>query len=500
MSQESSKSKPTEVDVPEGAEAEEAKGLEAALEVAFGKDDLAQNEPEDDDSDSTRIILRAEVEERKARDQAPPPPAKEPEKPVRRLGRYELHQVLARGGMGVVIRARDSKLGRDLAIKVLQDKYGQEAEIRHRFVEEAQIGGQLQHPGILPVYELGQLADKRPYFTMKLIKGSTLAEHLEKRSSPQQDLPKFLHMFEQICQAIAYAHSRGVIHRDLKPQNIMVGNFGEVQVMDWGLAKVFASETPTRAVGQTEDATIIRTVRSDQDSELKGSGSDTRMGSVIGTPAYMPPEQAHGRIHELDERCDVFGLGAILCEILTGDPPYAGSDRKQVYGQAITGNLKECYDRLEASGADPELIALTRRCLAPRRDERLRDASVVVDELNAHLDSIQTRLREAELMAVEAETKAAEERKRRKLYFALAVAVCALLLVGGATWLTRALGRGPRPALAVDRELRQDLDEALDEAARWQEQAASNSDSQAALQKARDAVERARELLKNSAD
>ncbi len=160
--------------------------------------------------------------------------------PAERGGRYQLFGEIARGGMGAVLKGRAPDLGRDLAVKVLLESHEDKPELVRRFVEEAQIGGQLQHPGIMPVYELGAFADRRPYFTMKLVKGRTLASLLAERESPAHDLPRFLSIFESICQTVAYAHARGVIHRDLKPSNVMLGSFGEVQVMHWGLAKVLA--------------------------------------------------------------------------------------------------------------------------------------------------------------------------------------------------------------------------------------------------------------------
>ncbi len=153
-------------------------------------------------------------------------------------GRYQILGEIDHGGMGAVFKGRDPDLGRDLAIKVLLEKYHDDPEMTRRFVEEAQICGQLQHPGIVPVYELGSFDDGRPYFTMKLVKRPHLAALLKERSDPAHELPRFLGIFEQVCQTMAYAHARGVIHRDLKPSNVMVGAFGEVQVMDWGLAKV----------------------------------------------------------------------------------------------------------------------------------------------------------------------------------------------------------------------------------------------------------------------
>jgi eukaryotic-like serine/threonine-protein kinase len=144
---------------------------------------------------------------------------------------------IARGGMGSVLRGRDVDLGRDLAFKVLLDQHHDRSDLVDRFVEEAQICGQLQHPGVVSVHELGTLADHRPFFAMKLVKGQTPAALLADRGA-EPDLPRFLSIFEAVCQTMAYAHSRGVIHRDLKPSNAMVGSFGEVQVLDWDLTKV----------------------------------------------------------------------------------------------------------------------------------------------------------------------------------------------------------------------------------------------------------------------
>ena len=153
--------------------------------------------------------------------------------------RYRLDGEIARGGMGAVLRGRDVDLGRDLAVKVLLEKYANRPDVARRFIEEAQIGGQLQHPGVVPVYDIGRFGD-RPFFTMKLVKGQTLSAILAERTDPAADRPRLLGIALQVAQAMAYAHAKGVIHRDLKPANIMVGAFGEVQVMDWGLAKVLA--------------------------------------------------------------------------------------------------------------------------------------------------------------------------------------------------------------------------------------------------------------------
>jgi hypothetical protein len=227
-----------------------------------------------------------------------------------RSGRLQLLGEIARGGMGAVLKGRDPDLGRDLAVKVLLDAHRDKPDLIRRFIEEAEIGGQLQHPGIVPIYELGAFADRRPYFAMKLVKGRTLASLLDDRAEPAHDLLRFLSIFESVCQTIAYAHARGVIHRDLKPSNIMVGSFGEVQVMDWGLAKVLPQGGVADDVssGKTrERETVIATARSggDSDSDL------SKAGSVMGTPSYMAPEQARGEVERVEERCVCAGFDSL---------------------------------------------------------------------------------------------------------------------------------------------------------------------------------------------
>src|SRR5262249_57745171 len=254
--------------------------------------------------------------------------------------RYQLQGEIARGGMGAVLRGRDVDLGRDLALKVLLPRYAGRPEVARRFLEEAQVGAQLQHPGVVPVYDIGRFGD-RPFFTMKLVKGQTLAQLLAQREQPAADRPRLLGVALQVCQAMAYAHAKGVIHRDLKPANVMVGAFGEVQVMDWGLAKVLPEggiADEERATRQHQDqGTQVRTARSGG----AGPGADTEAGSLLGTPASMPPEQARGDVALLDRRCDVFGLGAILCEVLTGKPPYLGRSSEEVRRQAANGDLAD---------------------------------------------------------------------------------------------------------------------------------------------------------------
>jgi serine/threonine-protein kinase len=396
--------------------------VDAALRAAFGPPSTAdvRNRPgvleaiRQSTGVTSRVLLRDEPD-------APSPVVGPGEEALAAGGpvRYQVLGEIARGGMGVVLKGRDPDLGRDVAIKVLLPGHADDPALVRRFIEEAQIGGQLQHPGILPIHELGLDADFRPYFTMRLVKGRTLAALLEERPDPAYDRGRFLAVFEQVCQTVAYAHARGVIHRDLKPSNVMVGAFGEVQVVDWGLSKVLRHGGEGDAVtreGTPSDEPSVTTIRT------TGGDAGSQSGAVIGTPSYMSPEQARGEIEELDEQADVFALGAILCEVLTGQPPYLGS-RPRILEDAAAGRLDEALARLDSSDAEDALIGLARRCLDPSRVVRPRHAGVVAREVAAFLGSVAERARAAEVAAAEARATAAAERKARRRTTVLASAL-----------------------------------------------------------------------------
>jgi serine/threonine-protein kinase len=461
--------------------------LDAGLALAFGPD---SGPPLAAAGSAVRALGAAPVQLRQ--------PPTEPADPVARPHsdaipaaappRLRIDGEIARGGMGAVLKGRDVDLGRDVAVKVLLEAHQGKTELVQRFVEEAQIAGQLQHPGVVPVYELGQFPDRRPYFTMKLVKGQTLAALLAARKDPAEDRPRLVGIFGQVCQTLAYAHARGVIHRDLKPSNVMVGNFGEVQVMDWGLAKVLrqggiADEQKAHA---HPTVSVIQTQRSAGAPDV---GSHTQAGSVLGTPGYMAPEQARAEGDLVDERADVFGLGAILCEVLTGQPPFKGP-RAEAMRKARTAQLDDALRRLDGCGADAELIGLARRCLAAEPWDRPRDAGAVAAAVTAYQDSVAERLRRAELAraaeaarAQEARATAAAERKARRRTRALAASVFALVAVAAAGGLWGQRQWAERTAEAVRQ--REAVETALGRAGELQQQARW-AEARAVLEQTRD--------------
>jgi serine/threonine protein kinase/Flp pilus assembly protein TadD len=401
--------------------------------------------------------------------------------PVLAAGKYRVEGEIARGGIGVVLKGQDTELGREVALKFLHEKHRSNPVLLRRFLEEARIAGQLQHPGIVPVYEIAR-AEGRPFFSMKLIAGHTLAELLEERPDPAHQRRRFLVIFEQVCQTVAYAHARGVIHRDLKPSNVMVGAFGEVQVVDWGLAKVLAEEQAVLRPGSPAprpdrtargDLAPERATRADSSAlppSGRASSSASSPGSVLGTPAYMPPEQALGEIAQMDERSDVFSVGAILCEILTGEPPYLGDTVEAILQKASRGHIEDARRRLLACGADEELAQLAIDCLSPGRAARPPDAGAVAARIGRYLADLEAKAQAARIAAAEERVKAQAARRSQRLTAGLAASVLLTILVGGGGYFWMESDRARRAAHAA-----QAIESALSEAQRRRGEALANA-------------------------
>jgi tetratricopeptide (TPR) repeat protein len=280
---------------------------------------------------------------------------------------YRVLREIARGGMGRVLAAHDLTLDREVALKILLP--GANAD---RFVRESKITARLPHPGIPPVHALGTLADGSPFLAMKLIAGQTLSVELT-----SADRPRLLQAFAQVCQTIAYAHSRGVIHRDLKPHNVMVGAFGEVQVMDWGLAKDLTS----REVADEPRSSEALTVPVVGPDANQTTDYQTRAGTVLGTPAYMAPEVATG--NAATKAADVYGLGAILYTLLAGRPPYAGGTVADVR-KRVTTTDPDLFVKTNAS-VPPALVAICRKAMTRNPDDRYPSADDVATEVRRWL-------------------------------------------------------------------------------------------------------------------
>jgi serine/threonine-protein kinase len=292
--------------------------------------------------------------------------------------RYTLTRMHATGGIGRIWLARDDHLGRNVALKELRAEQAEDPANGARFLREARVTGQLEHPGIVPVYELAKRSEnQQPFYTMRFVEGRTLsaaaASYHQQRSAGKADpfeLRSLLNAFVAVCNAIAYSHARGVVHRDLKGNNVLLGEFGEVLVLDWGLAKV---------LGQAEEGVQKSPVQVDQDVALQA----TLQGQVMGTPAYMAPEQAAGQVDWIGPRTDVYGLGAILYEILTGQPPFTGADSSEVLLKVQT--TEPARPRQLWPGVPAALEAVCLHALAKKPEARYPSAREVGQEVQRWL-------------------------------------------------------------------------------------------------------------------
>ena len=290
---------------------------------------------------------------------------------------YVKKETIGKGGMGEIVLCVEQNVRREVAMKRLLPTAAKHARQRARFVQEAQVTGQLEHPNIVPIHELGRDEQGAIYFTMKLVKGRSLAEILTAARDGEvtHSLGEMLQIFLKVCDGVAFAHSRGVIHRDLKPANIMVGDFGEVLVMDWGIARILGRD-------DIADEDTVQSNR--QDASLPAL--HTMAGSVMGSPQYMPPEQAAGQIDKIDHRSDIYSLGAILYEILTLKRPFEGPDARAIVTKVIEGNIQMPERRAPGRDIPRELSAVAMKCLARFRSKRYESVPELQRDVRLYLE------------------------------------------------------------------------------------------------------------------
>ena len=319
-----------------------------------------------------------------------------------KLGHYEILELIGKGGMGEVYRAKDSKLGRDVAIKVLPEEFAQDRERLSRFKREAKVLASLNHPNIASIYGLEQSGSTH-YLVLELVEGETLAERIARGPIP---IEESLEISTKIAAALEEAHEHGIVHRDLKPPNVKITPRDEIKVLDFGLAKAFAEET------QQADSSMSPTITRDA----------TRVGVILGTAAYMSPEQAKGK--HVDKRTDIFAFGAVLFEMLTGKKAFAGDDVSEVLAAVI--KLEPDWNALPAS-LPHRLNELLRRCLEKDPRKRRRDIGDVRHDLQLPLT----------------EASAADPERRAVWRVAAVSALVAGLVVGGLAWSLRPPSHGP---------------------------------------------------------
>jgi eukaryotic-like serine/threonine-protein kinase len=323
--------------------------------------------------------------------------------PLRLPERYRDLGRIARGGFGEIRRVHDAEMERVVAMKLLRADIAGAARIQARFVAEAKLTGGLEHPGIVSVHDRGQLEDGRLWFTMREVRGRTLGDVIDevhdaagpegfRETASGWTFRRLVDAFARVCQAVAFAHRRGVVHRDLKPDNIMVGEFGEALVMDWGLG---------RRVGGPRDPEA----HADEPSEDLASPALTQVGDVLGTPVYMPPEQALGQRDRHAPPSDVYALGAVLYHLLSGQLPYDGGSALTVLRQVVAGPPRPVTEAAEGKPVPAELAAICEKAMAREMSARYPDAEALAREVVAWLDGAR---RKEQALAVVDEARAME--------------------------------------------------------------------------------------------
>lgn len=316
--------------------------------------------------------------------------------------KYKVEGMIARGGMATVFEAKDKNCRRKVALKVIQEDQECNPEVLHRFIEEAQIAAQLDHPNILPIYDLNLDKQNNPYYAMKMVKGYTLEEIIcqlrtgRKETIQNYPLSRLLQIFIKICEAVNFASSKGVIHRDLKPENIMIGEFGEVLIMDWGIAKIMDDEAHTDGGGKDYES-IIDSIKHDDQFEI----ATTMQGQILGTPSFMAPEQVLSQDNVVDHRADVYALGGILYNMLALDSPHSEMNIKELLRNKINGKIPSPEKRAQEAGNElvhlpngkipSGLSAVCQKAMELDPKKRYQSAKEVQDDVEAFQNGFATQ-------------------------------------------------------------------------------------------------------------